>query len=162
MTGGGADALSADDREWLPLFTTLVRLEIELWNAVDRRLRAESGVMLSRLTIMQVIAAREDCRVQDIAADLSITVGGVSKLVDRIEAAGHCRRVAHPTDRRSSRLELTPAGAGLLARADAAVEQELEARLAAALPPDERRALAATLDRLRAALRRADLDERTA
>jgi hypothetical protein len=44
----------------------------------------------------------------DIAEELSLTVGGTSKLVDRIEAAGHCVRRANPDDRRSSIIELTP------------------------------------------------------
>lgn len=37
---------------------------------------------------MQVIARRGTCRVQDIADEMAITVGGTSKLVDRLESAG--------------------------------------------------------------------------
>ena len=74
------------------LFNQLIRLETELWNAVDARLRADFDLPLSRLEPMQVIARRLSCRVYDIADQLSITIGGTSKLVDRIEAAGYCVR----------------------------------------------------------------------
>src|SRR5947209_11667491 len=92
------------------LFSELVRLETELWNAVDGRLRADFNLPLARFEPMQVIARVPSCRVFDIASELSITIGGTSKLVDRIEASGHCRRLANPHDRRSSLIELTPAG----------------------------------------------------
>ena len=37
-------------------------------------------------------------------------MGGASKAVDRLVAAGHAAREAHPTDRRSSVLAVTDAG----------------------------------------------------
>jgi hypothetical protein len=88
------------------LFSDLVRLEIELWNAVDARLRAVHDLPLARFEPMQVIARTPQCRVQDIATELSITVGGTSKIVDRLEAAGLCRRQPDPDDGRSSLIEL--------------------------------------------------------
>jgi DNA-binding MarR family transcriptional regulator len=133
------------------LFGDLIRFETELWNAIDGRLRTEFDLPLSRFEPMQVIARRDNCRVQDIAADLAITVGGTSKLVDRIEAAGYCRRLANPADRRSSIVQLTPAGKRLLAKATAVLDAELERRFTAALPQRSLRQFAETLDRLRAA-----------
>ena len=38
------------------------------------------------------------CRVYDIAGELGITTGGTSKLVDRIEADGRCRRLPNHAD----------------------------------------------------------------
>ena len=98
---------------------------------------------------MRVIARTPRCRVQDIATELNITVGGTSKIVDRIEAAGHCARRANPDDRRSSIVELTPAGRRLLARAAGAVEDELRGRLGAALSDRAAVQLTRTLTRLR-------------
>ena len=69
------------------------------------------------------------CRVQDVAAALGITVGAVSKLVDRLEAADLCVRRAHPDDRRSSLLDATDAGREAAAAADVAVRDELARRL---------------------------------
>jgi DNA-binding MarR family transcriptional regulator len=72
---------------------------------------------------------RPSCRVQDVAAALGITVGAVSKLVDRLEAADLCVRRAHPDDRRSSLLDATDAGREAAAAADVAVRDELAQRL---------------------------------
>src|ERR1700733_8922140 len=91
------------------LFSELVRLETELWDAVEGRLRADFGVTLPVFEFLQVISRNPACRVNDIVAELSITVGGASKIVDRIEASGYCARNAHPGDRRSSIITLTPA-----------------------------------------------------
>jgi DNA-binding MarR family transcriptional regulator len=133
------------------IFTDLVRYQIELWNAVDSRLRVDHDLPLSRFEPMQIIAQRESCRVFDIAEEMVITVGGTSKLVDRLEAAGHVRRRANPGDRRSSIIELTPGGRRLLAKATATYEDELGLRLGSAIPARELDRLASTLSTLRAA-----------
>ncbi|MEV4625494.1 MarR family winged helix-turn-helix transcriptional regulator [Micromonospora sp. NPDC049523] len=140
------------------LFTDLVRLETEMWNAVDQRLRAEFDLPLGRYDLMQVIARTEGCRVYDLAREVSITVGAASKSVDRIEANGLCVRRPHPVDRRSSIIELTPAGESLLAEATATVENELDVRLGSALPKRDLEHLGATIGTLRAAGARADGD----
>ncbi len=134
------------------LFGELVRLEIELWDAVDARLLADHGLTLGRFLPMQVLARRPGCRVQDIAEELAITVGGASKVVDRIAAAGHCVRRPNPGDRRSSLIELTPAGERVLAAATASYTGELDRRLGGALGRAEVRDLTATLSRLRKAV----------
>ena len=133
------------------LFSDLVRLEIELWDAVDRRLRDTHGVPLGSFEIMRVVAATPGCRVHDIARQLSITVGGTSKAVDRIESCGHVVRRSNPDDRRSSIIELTPAGAQALADAGAVVDAELEARLGAVLPDSSLDQLHGLISKLRAA-----------
>ena len=109
------------------VFDDLVRFETVLWNSVDSRLQRDCGVTLSGLNVMMVIAGTPSCRVLDIANALSITVGGTSQAVDRLEAAGSCVRHPNPADRRSSILELTPAGRELLASAGAVFDEELEA-----------------------------------
>ena len=100
------------------LFRDLVRLETELWNRLEARVHKAHGVPLAWLEIMQVVDVTEGCRVLDIARALSITVGGASKVVDRVEAAGLCRRQPNPTDGRSNRIQLTEPGVGLLKAAD--------------------------------------------
>ena len=142
------------------LFNDLVRFEIELWNAVEARLKRDFDLPLTHFEPMSVIDRLPACRVYDIAAELCITTGGTSKLVDRIEASGYCRRVPNPGDRRSSLLELTPVGKQLLDTATAAVDEELERWLGRAVPERTLRQFAATLARLRAARSEAaDLEE---
>jgi MarR family transcriptional regulator, organic hydroperoxide resistance regulator len=133
------------------LFHQLIRFETELWNSVDARLRADFDLPLSRLEPMQVIARRPSCRVYDVAAELSITIGGTSKLVDRIEAAGYCVRRANPHDRRSSIIELTTAGRRVLTRAAKVFEDELQTRIGSAVPERSLQQFYSTLVKMRAA-----------
>jgi DNA-binding MarR family transcriptional regulator len=133
------------------LFNDLIRFETELWNAIDARLKGDFGLPLTHFEPMSVIARLPGCRVYDIATELGITTGGTSKLVDRIEASGYCRRLPNPADRRSSLLELTPAGKRLLAEAGVAFDEELQRWLSAAVPEATLRQFASTLARLRAA-----------
>jgi MarR family transcriptional regulator, organic hydroperoxide resistance regulator len=141
------------------LFIDLIRFEIELWNAVDARLRSEFGLPLTHFEPMSVIDKIPGCRVYDIANELGITTGGTSKLVDRIEASGYCRRLPNPEDRRSSLLELTESGRRLLAKAGAALDEELQHRLSGALPERTLRQFASTLTRLRAASQRLAMED---
>src|SRR5882762_10598314 len=78
------------------LFSELIRFETELWNAIDARLRFEHDLPMTRFEPMQVIARHEACRVNDIAEELAITVGGASKLVDRIKHPGSAAAVPTP------------------------------------------------------------------
>ena len=133
------------------VFNDLIRFEIEIWNAVEARLRAEFGLPLTHFEPMSVMARIPGCRIYDIATELKITPGGASKLVDRIEASGYCRRRPNPDDRRSSLLELTPEGGRMLAAAGVVFDEELDRWLGSALPERTLRQFAATLTRLRAA-----------
>jgi DNA-binding MarR family transcriptional regulator len=128
-----------------------VRFETQLWNALDARLRKDCGITLATYETLRVVATRDDCRVNDIAEALVVTVGGISKLVDRVEAAGLCRRRANPDDRRSSIIELTPAGRKALSQATAVFEDELELRVGSILSPTAAHQLGAALAKLRAA-----------
>jgi MarR family transcriptional regulator, organic hydroperoxide resistance regulator len=101
---------------------------------VDGRLREECGVSLASLNCMIVIDATPLCRVHHIARAVAITVGGASQAVDRLESAGLCARRANPSDRRSSIVELTPQGTGLLGIAAPVLDSELDRLLRAPLP----------------------------
>jgi DNA-binding MarR family transcriptional regulator len=134
------------------LFADLVRLEIELWNAVEARLRAELGEGLATAQTLAVVAAVQDCRVHDIVRGLSITVGGASKTVDRLERAGLVARRPHPSDRRSSVIALTRAGAMTHAKAQQLIATELEARVGGVLSDRALDQLHRAIAKLRAAL----------
>ena len=131
------------------LFNELVRLETETWSAIDARLRSEHGLPLARYEVMRVIASHRNCRVYDIVAELSLTTGGASKLVDTVEAAGYSRRRPNPDDRRSSIIELTPTGKRLVDKATRTVEDELEKRIGSVLPDRSLQQLTTTLAKLR-------------
>ena len=134
------------------VFDDLVRFETILWAAVDDRLKAQCGLSLASLNLMLILEKTPECRVQDIAQALAITIGGTSQAVDRLEKAGWCLRRANPADRRSSILELTPAGEELLHRAKPVFDEELDRLLCAPLTAAALDRFAATLGTLRQAV----------
>ena len=135
------------------LFSDLIRLETELWDLVDVRLRRDHDLALSWFEPMLVIDATPSCRVIDIAEALSITIGGTSKLVDRIENAGWCERSPNPDDGRSSTIGLTRAGRRLLVAARRTFTEEVGTRLGEPLSTSELQRFAATVRKLRTLLR---------
>jgi DNA-binding MarR family transcriptional regulator len=134
-----------------PIFTDLVRVETRLYNAVSARLRTERGIGLGQFEFLEIIDRVPGCRVLDIAGELAITVGAVSKAVDRLVAAGWCLRDANPQDRRSSVIRLTPQGEKELATSRPVVEGELLS-LTAVVTPEDMSRIASALAALRANL----------
>ena len=96
--------------ENLQLVEHLVRVQTRLWNQLDRVLLADQQVSLAWLVALRVLQTTPGSRVQDLAADIDISPGGASKLVDRLVAAGLVDREIDADDRRVSRLRLTVQG----------------------------------------------------
>ncbi|MDX2524482.1 MarR family winged helix-turn-helix transcriptional regulator [Streptomyces europaeiscabiei] len=144
------------------LYRELVSLEIELWDGIEGRLRAEYDLALTSFEVLHLLLRRPGRRIQDIAEEFSITVGGTSKVVDRLEAAGLCARRANPNDRRSSIVELTSAGRKLVDGALKVFEEELELRIGSVIPEQSVREVTAVLSTLRAAGRALDAERRAA
>ncbi len=134
------------------LFSDLIRLETELWDLVEARLRRDHDLALSWFEPMQVIDTTPGCRVIDNAEALPITIGGTSKLVDRIESAGWCERSPSPVDGRSSTIRLTRPGRRLLTAARRTFTDEVGIRLGEPLSASELQRFAATVHRLRASV----------
>ncbi len=129
-------AAPPDRIAWL---SDLVRLEITLWNRVDARLRAEHDLPLAFFWPLSILkGSRGEClRVGEIADAAGITVGGASKIIDRIEHRGLLRREPDPDDRRASRVVLTAAGQSMLAAASETYQTEIAAVLDAALNAEQ-------------------------
>jgi MarR family transcriptional regulator, organic hydroperoxide resistance regulator len=132
-------------------FHELVYYQVELWDAVDAQLQEECGLPLTWFEIMDLLERLSAARVQDIAAAFSISVGGTSKVVDKLEAGGYCRRRPNPADRRSSLIELTDQGRASLEQAAAVFDRELASRIGSVVSEQELDQALETLTALRAA-----------
>jgi DNA-binding MarR family transcriptional regulator len=138
--------------EWA---TDLVRLEIVLWERLDARLRERHDLSLAFFESLYFIARAPDgsARVGDLANALKVTIGGTSKLVDRIEAAGLIARGPDPDDRRASRLMLTADGKRTLKAATKTYETEVAAFVDPVLTASEQQQMHAYITRLLSAER---------
>lgn len=140
---------SADTLDLPSVFSDLIRLETEIWNLIEARLRRDHDLPLTWFEPMQVINRTPSCRVIDISKALSITVGGASKLVDRIESAGLCERQPNPGDGRSSTIRLTHSGRRMLTAALRTFSDEVGVWLGEPLSRSELKRFADTVSRLR-------------
>jgi DNA-binding MarR family transcriptional regulator len=88
-------------------------------------------------------------RQRDLARRVVLTRSGISRLVDRLEAAGLVRREPNPADRRGDLLALTEAGRAAVRRTWPAYARAIQDHFARHLSDDEARVIAAALDRAR-------------
>ncbi|GAB2575984.1 hypothetical protein Aab01nite_13670 [Paractinoplanes abujensis] len=138
-----------DDRRirWL---NDLVRVEIMLWEHVDARLKQAHGLSLAAFETLYTLdrSGQETLRVGDLARELRITVGGASKLAERVRAAGLIERRPDPGDRRASLIALTAAGRTLLGEASRTYDAAVAERLEGVLSEDEQRQVHTLVSRL--------------
>ena len=104
---------------------------------------AEYGITPEDWGVLTSLRLRKEGRLTSpgvLARDLELSSGAMTSRLDRLEAAGHIRRLADPDDRRGVLIELTEAGRRAW---DSAIEVQgrKEAFFAAALSKDEQRRL---------------------
>lgn len=88
-------------------------------------------------------------RMSELADWLTLSRGGITKLVDRLEQAGYLERVSCHRDRRSLRAELTPTGQHVLEAMHAVYATEVLRHLGT-LTPSESRSVASALEKVSA------------
>src|SRR5579859_6912996 len=135
---------------------------MDAWRAVvtshaavtERVQRALAAADLPPLSWFELLAAVKRSpsgrpRMSELAAWLTLSRGGISKLVDRLQDAGYLERVSCAEDRRALQAELTPAGEKMLAEMRAVYEAELEPHLGR-LSPEEAELVTAALHKVTA------------
>jgi DNA-binding MarR family transcriptional regulator len=98
---------------------------------VQKALAAADLPPLSWFELLQAVKTSPDGhpRMSDLAAWLTLSRGGITKLVDRLQQAGCLERVNCTQDRRALQAQLTPAGEQMLEEMRAVYETELEHHL---------------------------------
>jgi DNA-binding MarR family transcriptional regulator len=86
-------------------------------------------------------------RMSELAEWLTLSRGGITKLVDRLQDAGYLERVSCAEDRRSLQAELTPAGKRMVEEMRAVYSAEVE-RYLGSLSADDAALLASLLERV--------------
>jgi DNA-binding MarR family transcriptional regulator len=89
-------------------------------------------------------------RQRDLAASVVLTRSGISRLIDRLEAAGLARREPNPADRRGDLIMLTELGRAAVRRTWPVYARSIAEHFARYVRADEARLLTAALERVRA------------
>jgi DNA-binding MarR family transcriptional regulator len=94
---------------------SMLRVAALLSEELDRELVKAAGIGLNEvLVILQIMFSGGRLRMADLADTLVVTRGGVTKLVDRLVAAGYLDRVQSQDDRRVVFAEVTDAAQQLI------------------------------------------------
>jgi DNA-binding MarR family transcriptional regulator len=133
---------------------------LDAWRAVvtshaavtERVQRAFAAADLPPLSWFELLSAVKRSptgrpRMSELAEWLTLSRGGITKLVDRLEEGGCIERVSCREDRRSFQAELTPAGEKMLEEMRAVYEEELTRHLGM-LSAEEADLVAAALEKV--------------
>lgn len=139
---------------------TEVEARLNAWRAVvtshaavtDRVGRALAAADLPPLSWFELLSAVKRSptgrpRMSELADWLTLSRGGITKLVDRLQGAGYLQRVSCEGDRRALQAELTEAGNEMLAEMRTVYEAELE-RYLSTLSIEEAELITAALHKI--------------
>jgi DNA-binding MarR family transcriptional regulator len=129
----------------------LLEAHAHLTRVLGAELEAACGLPLSWYDVMIRLGRSPDghLTMTRLAGEVSLTSGGITRLVDRMATAGYVERRSCPTDRRSVFVALTPAGTRMLEEATVEHLRGLERHLLDPLDEGDREALAIALRKLR-------------
>jgi DNA-binding MarR family transcriptional regulator len=71
---------------------------------------ADDGLTYPRLRVLEALHCKGPSKMKTLADGLGLSARNLTTVADSLEAEQLIRRVAHPTDRRATLLELTAAG----------------------------------------------------
>jgi DNA-binding MarR family transcriptional regulator len=133
---------------WLALMQARVALE----DTLGTELEAKTDLPLSWFEVLMRLSLAEDgrMRMNDLAGVALLSKSGLTRLCDRIEAAGYIRRVDCPTDRRGVHAEITAEGRAIAERARVVFERAVVEHIGAHLSATEQATLTKALGKLAA------------
>ena len=134
----------------LAAWRALLGAHADVVERTEKALRAAGLPPLAWYDVLWELRRAPDRRLRlgELAEAVTLSRGGLSKLVDRIESAGALRREACPSDRRGYHAVLTREGQQLLRRMWPVYAQVLEETFVPALGEGDAAAVAEALSRV--------------
>ncbi len=138
------------DTPRMEAFRELMRVQDALRRLLDRELMEERGLSLSEYVVLLTLryAPTGSLPVGALCAEVLLTTSGVTRLVDRMEAAGTVERIAEPADRRTVRAAITEHGRDELRKAWPVHRRGIEQHFGANLSDSEAETLRDILRRV--------------
>jgi DNA-binding MarR family transcriptional regulator len=144
-----SDVKQLNERE-LAAWRGFLRVHASLVRDLDRELEEAHGLPLTHYEVLLYLANAPDnrLRMSDLASSVLLSQSGVTRLVDRLERAGHVARMPCPEDRRVLWARLTDAGRARLEEARPTHLAGIRARFLAHFDDAELEELAAGWERV--------------
>jgi DNA-binding MarR family transcriptional regulator len=131
----------------------MLRTHRELTARLDSELTNEHGIGLSAYEVLMFLGDSEHGRIRmsELAERLLLSRSGLTRLVDRLDAAGYVTREPCEDDGRGWFARITPAGRKKLAAARATHLSGVRRHFLSLVEPSEQRTMGAAFDRILAA-----------
>jgi DNA-binding MarR family transcriptional regulator len=138
------------DEPRLAAWRAFIRAHASVVDRLDHELQAEQDLPLTWYEVLFHLERSPEhrLRLSDLASRLLLSRSGITRLVDRMVAAGVIERQACPTDRRGAFAALTPEGLTRLRRARPVHLRGIQEHFAVHIHPDEVEAVRAALERV--------------
>jgi len=154
QTSTGTNSLAAAaalcDDTAIHAFGVTVEAVTRLNRSFDRRLRFECGISIAWFeALLRIGRHGGSMTMSELASQLSLTNGGVTRMIDKMAQAGLIRREPCPGDRRVAYAVLTPAGIDKWHEASLVHVDDLRRNFTSQMAPDELEAVVAVMDRIR-------------
>jgi DNA-binding MarR family transcriptional regulator len=134
----------------LEALRSLLRARTTLVDRLETALRADDQPPLAWYDVLCALdeADEHGLRPRDLGFAVALTPSGLTRLLDRITAAGLVERAVCSSDRRGFTVTLTPSGRETLELMRPVYMREVEAGFASLLSDDEAKQLGEVLDRV--------------
>lgn len=135
-----------ETRAWRGLLQTHHRL----WTTLDRELQDETGLNLAAYELLLTLEEGPDTglRMTELAHALGYSLGGLTRLADKLQALNLITRERCETDGRGYQVTLTPHGAQRLKRLHVTHLKRVRALFLNRVTPEEQQVLASIWTRL--------------
>ena len=138
-----------DLHERMLVWMSLARSFVTLTQGLDKASQEELGVPGTEMALLLHLGKAEGpIRMVDLARRLMVTKAAVTKIVDRVEAAGLCVREPSTGDRRVKHISMTPEGKKLFKKAQKLLYGWLQENLFDHLTEEEMEHIRAGLGRV--------------
>ena len=141
------------DEDVLAAWRSFLHGHLVLTGVLEREMEAETGLPLTWYDVLlNLNEAGGRLRMQELARSIVLSKSGLTRLVDRMVAAGYVCREPAEGDRRGLLAVLTPAGKDALRAAAPVHLRGIEQHFGRHVSPEEAAVVRAVFDRVRAAL----------
>ncbi len=125
---------------WREAINHMLHFSFVLKAEIEARLGSEVGIGLAdHEALINIRLCDGDLKMSDLADQLVLSRGGITKLVDRLERAGYVRRAPSADDRRVTMVEITPDGITTVTQSRAIIDEIVIERWANRVTDDEAR-----------------------
>ena len=134
---------------WRQVAAHTLHASFLLKGKIEEFLQEETGLLLAdHEALLNLEHAEKPLRMSEIAQRLTLSPGGTTKVVDRLESLGYVARSPDPADRRATMVEITRQGIEAHTRTTAIVDAELEAAWAKHMTAEEAATIVAVMERV--------------